>query len=167
MVSNILVIHRRILKSTPKKSCWEWSYKWQQAMFISSFGFVRQTFKQTNRKVPEIASSFNTKEKVFRHIMRAKCTQKDSHYGNLFFSFQRIISRCISVHCDMQPSSTCDEIECDREKKNSLNIEKIYSVFLKKEQYKFHTKNSMLFEGLKFQTAQWLFSKFKRGRWEL
>lgn len=71
-------------------------------MFISSFGFVRQTFKQTNRKVPEITSTFNTKEKVFRHIMRAKSTQKDSHYGNLFFSFQRIISQCTSVHCDMR-----------------------------------------------------------------
>lgn len=161
MVSNILVIHRRILKSTPKKSCWEWSYKWQQAMFISSFGFVRQTFKQTNRKVPEIQSSFNTKEKVFRHIMRAKSTQKDSHYGNLFFSFQRIISQCTSVHCDMRWNRTWSR------EKNSLNIEKIYSIFLKKEQYKFHTKNSMLFEGLKFQTVQWLFSKFNRGRWEL
>lgn len=37
-------------------------------------------------------------------------------------------------------------------------------ICLKKEQYKFHTKNSTLFEGLKFQTVQSLFSKFNRGR---
>lgn len=80
-------------------------------MFISSFGFVRQTFKQTNRKVPEIASSFNTKEKVFRHIMRAKSTQKDSHYGNLFFHFKGL-SANVQVYI-----ATCDEIERDRAKK--------------------------------------------------
>lgn len=34
--------------------------------------------------------------------------------------------------------ATCDEIERDRAKNN---IEKIYTIFLKKEQYKFHTKN--------------------------
>lgn len=58
------------------------------------------------------------------------------------------------IHRNMQPSSTCDEIERDRAKKNYLNTEKIYGIFLKKEQYKFHTTNSMLFEGLKCQTAQ-------------
>ena len=36
------------------------------------------------------------------------------------------------IHRNMQPSSTCDEIERDRAKKNYLNIEKIYGIFLKK-----------------------------------
>ena len=162
MVSNILVIHRRILKSTPKNPVESGLINGnRRCLFHRSALWDKRLNKQINRKVPEIQSSFNTKEKVFRHIMRAKSTQKDSHYGNLFFSFQRIISQCTSVHCDMRWNRTWSR------EKNSLNIEKIYSIFLKKEQYKFHTKNSMLFEGLKFQTVQWLFSKFNHGRWEL
>lgn len=80
-------------------------------MFTSSFGFVRQTSKQTNRKVPEIASSFNTKEKVFRHIMRAKSTQKVRIMVICSFHFKGL-SANVQVYI-----ATCDEIERDRAKK--------------------------------------------------
>lgn len=73
-------------------------------MFISSFGFGRQTFKQTNRKVPEIASSFNTKEKVFRHIMRAKVHKRirimvicPFHFKGLSANVQVYIATCNPV----------------------------------------------------------------------